>query len=223
MGFNGPLVSSAMVSDYGLRGTFGLDYDVNPCNTVGVFYQTRMDFQFSNAVTHRQQLMLNADITAGDRRAGICQPQPDATAICCLPPTSTTNSGTMCRSIDDIFVNQWAFALGTQLTRGKKKYRLGYSYNTNPGNHGVGGTSGRLPRRPGRGPTVPGLQHGRDQPAPDHRRHRPEGFLVPSLDLDLFAGPTARPRRVWRLASLCGGVLCRSGTDLEIWGRNGSL
>ena len=51
LGVNGPLVSSAMVTDYGLRGTFGLDYAINPCNTVGVFYQTRLDFQFSNAVT----------------------------------------------------------------------------------------------------------------------------------------------------------------------------
>ena len=39
-----------MVTDYGLRGTFGLDYALNPCNTVGVFYQSRMDFQFSNAL-----------------------------------------------------------------------------------------------------------------------------------------------------------------------------
>ena len=38
----------------------------------------------------------------------------------------------------DVFINQWAFALGTQLTRGKMKYRLRYSFNTSPVNHSVG-------------------------------------------------------------------------------------
>lgn len=50
LGFTGPLASTAMVHDYGLRGTFGLDYALSATNTVGVFYQTRMDFTFPNAV-----------------------------------------------------------------------------------------------------------------------------------------------------------------------------
>jgi hypothetical protein len=44
LGFTGPLASSAMVNAYGLRGNFGFDYAMNPCNTIGVFYQTRLDF-----------------------------------------------------------------------------------------------------------------------------------------------------------------------------------
>ena len=40
----------------------------------------------------------------------------------------------------DVFVNQWAFAVGTQLTCGQCKYRLGYAYNTSPINHSVGGS-----------------------------------------------------------------------------------
>ena len=50
LGFTGPLASSAMVNAYGLRGNFGLDYALNSCNTVGVFYQTRLDFTFPDAV-----------------------------------------------------------------------------------------------------------------------------------------------------------------------------
>ena len=50
LGFTGPLVSTAMVNAYALRGTFGLDYDLNDCSTIGAFYQTRMDFDFPNAV-----------------------------------------------------------------------------------------------------------------------------------------------------------------------------
>ncbi len=45
----------------------------------------------------------------------------------------------------DVFVNQWAFAVGTQLTRGQMKYRLGYSYNSNPINHNVGSSLDGFP------------------------------------------------------------------------------
>ena len=50
LGFTGPLASGAMVNAYGLRGNLGLDYALNPCNTVGAFYQTRLDFRFPDAV-----------------------------------------------------------------------------------------------------------------------------------------------------------------------------
>jgi long-chain fatty acid transport protein len=35
-------------------------------------------------------------------------------------------------------VNQWAVAVGAQLTQGKIKYRVGYSWNSNPLNQNVG-------------------------------------------------------------------------------------
>ena len=50
LGFIGPLVGSAMVHSYALRGTFGLDYNLDPANTVCAYYQTSMDFNFPNAV-----------------------------------------------------------------------------------------------------------------------------------------------------------------------------
>lgn len=50
LGFIGPIAGSAMVHDYALRGTVGIDYDLNPCNTIGVYYQTKMGFEFPNAV-----------------------------------------------------------------------------------------------------------------------------------------------------------------------------
>ena len=50
LGFIGPLVGSAMVHAYGLRGTLGFDYELNECNTIGFYYQTKMGFDFPNAV-----------------------------------------------------------------------------------------------------------------------------------------------------------------------------
>ena len=50
LGFIGPIASTAMVHDYALRGTAGLDYKLNDCNTVGLYYQSRMDFEYPNAI-----------------------------------------------------------------------------------------------------------------------------------------------------------------------------
>jgi hypothetical protein len=87
-----------------------------------------------------------------------------------------------------VFVNQWAFAFGTQLTRGKNKFRLGYSYNTNPINHNVGTKLDGFPIAQAE------LQLFQAATTAVINQHRLTGgigrqdFLVPNLDLDLFAG-----------------------------------
>ena len=91
-------------------------------------------------------------------------------------------------ALQDIYVNQWAFAVGAQLTRGKYKYRLGYSYNTNPVNHSVGGN---LDGYPIGQDAVQLFQASSTATIGQHRITAGvgrQGFLVPSLDLDLFAG-----------------------------------
>ena len=45
----------------------------------------------------------------------------------------------------DMMVNQWAVAVGAQLTRGNMKYRVGYSFNSNPINHSVGNNFDGIP------------------------------------------------------------------------------
>ena len=187
MGFTGPLVSSAMVSDYALRGTFGLDYNVTPCNTVGLFYQTRMDFQFSNAVR------------VGNNYSDLEISQPETIGLG-LANHSLCNGNLLLAAdiyyklwenaplYEDIFVNQWAFAVGAQLTHGKLKYRLGYSYNTNPVNHSVGDNLAGFPVGQA---AVQLFQASSTAAISQHRITGGigyEGFLVPNLDLDLFAG-----------------------------------
>ena len=187
LGLTGALVSTAMVNDYALRGTFGLDYDLNPCNTVGVFYQTRMDFDFPNAVRFRDAY--------NDLR--VSQPETVGLGLA----NSSLLGGNLLLAADvyyklwenaplweDLYINQWAFSVGAQLTRGRLKYRLGYSYNTNPINHSVGGNLGGFPVGQS---AVQLFQASSTATINQHRITAGvglEGFLVPTLDLDLFAG-----------------------------------
>ena len=122
---------------------------------------------------------------------------------------------------EDVFVNQWAFAFGAQLTRGKLKYRLGYSYNTNPVNHSVGDRLDGFPVAQADVQLFQATSAAFDQPTPHYRRHRSAGFHRPEPGL----GPVRRwafqrPRRVRGLADLAGHVLRGRGADLEIWRRN---
>jgi long-chain fatty acid transport protein len=187
MGFIGPLSSSAMVNAYGLRGTLGLDYAVNECNTVGAFYQTRMDFHFPDAVRF------------GANYADLNVAQPQTVGLGWANRALMDGNLLLAADVyykdwedaalwDDVFVNQWAFAVGAQLTRGKMKYRLGYSYNTNPVNHSVGDSLDGFPV----GQAAVQLYQASSTATIDQHRITAgigrQGFLVPALDLDLFAG-----------------------------------
>ena len=187
LGFTGPLASSAMVNAYGLRGTFGLDYSLNPCNTVGAFYQTRLDFKFPDSVRF------------GNAYHDLSVSQPETVGLGWANHSLMDGNLLLAADIyyklwenaplwEDVYVNQWAFAVGTQLTRGKLKYRLGYSYNTNPINHSVGGNLDGFPVGQS---AVQLFQASSTATISQHRITAGigrQGFLVPSLDLDLFAG-----------------------------------
>ena len=140
----GLVPNSAMVHDYALRGTFGIDYALNPCNTLGFFYQTKESFQFPNAVlinnTYRD-IDLEQPETLGLGFANRSLMGGDLLLAADIYYKLWEDAA----GYSDIFVNQWAFAFGAQLTRGKMKYRAGYSYNTNPVNHNVGSTFSGLP------------------------------------------------------------------------------
>ena len=187
LGLTGQLVSSAMVHDYGLRGTFGLDYNLTPANTVGVFYQTRMDFDFPDAIRF---LNTYHDLL-------VSQPETVGLGLA----NSSLMDGDLLIAADvyyklwgsvplweDVYVNQWAFAVAAQLTRGKMKYRLGYSYNSNPVNHSVGDSLDGFPVGQA---AVQLFQASSTATINQHRITAGigrQGFLVPTLDLDLFAG-----------------------------------
>jgi len=183
----GLVSNSAMVHDYALRGSLGLDYKLNPCNTIGFFYQTKESFQFPNAIL----------INGTYRDIRLAQPETIGFGLA----NTSLMGGDLLVAADvyyklwedaagysDIFVNQWAFALGTQLTRGKMKYRLGYSYNTNPVNHSVGSTFNGLPVLQDR---IFLLQASETAAISQHRLTAGfgrEDFLFEGVDLDFFVG-----------------------------------
>jgi long-chain fatty acid transport protein len=186
-GFTGPLVSAAMVNAYALRGSFGLNYELNNCNTLGAFYQTRMDFDFPNAVR------------VNNTYRDIYVSQPETVGLG-LANRSLMNGDLLIAAdvyykmwgsaplYEDIYVNQWAFALGAQLTRGQTKYRLGYAYNTNPLNHNVGSELDGFPIAQDE---VRLFQAASMATINQHRITvgvGRQGFIVPSLDVDVFAG-----------------------------------
>src|SRR6185436_2176494 len=49
--YDGPFVGvSAMVPAYGFRGTVGLNYDVTPDTSLGLYWQSKQNFCFQDAV-----------------------------------------------------------------------------------------------------------------------------------------------------------------------------
>ena len=187
LGLVGPLAGSAMVNAYGLRGTFGIDYALDSCNMVGATYQTRMDFNFPDAV--------RLGTTYYD--LNVSQPQTVGLGFA----NHSLMNGDLLLAVDlyyklwqdaplyeSVYLNQWAVAVGGQLTRGKMKYRLGYSYNSDPLNHSVGDNLGPFPV----GQAAVQLFQAASMPTINQHRLTAgigrEGFLIPNLDLDLFAG-----------------------------------
>ena len=67
------LGSTAMVHDYALR-TLGVDYDLNPCNTVGFYYQSKLGFTFPDAVAGEWQLPRPLHRPTRDPRVRLCEP-----------------------------------------------------------------------------------------------------------------------------------------------------
>lgn len=185
----GLVQTTAMVHDYALRGTIGLDYDLNDCNTVSTFYQTKMGFQFPNAFRN--------PLDGTYSNVNVDQPETVGLGFA----NRRFCSGNLLIAADvyyklwenadfyrDIFVNQWVFAVGTQLTRGKMKYRLGYSYNTDPINHNVGSS---LDGHPVLQDQIQFLQASETATINQHRITAGVGrsdLLFRGLDLDLFAG-----------------------------------
>ncbi len=188
-------VNNAMANAYALRGTVGADYALNDCNMLGVFWQTPMSFQFSDAVGISPAGPAGTPTTYQD--LNITQPNTFGMGVA----NHALMGGNLLISADvyyipwdtaalwqDLFVNQWAFGVGTQYSSGSYKFRLGYSYNTNPINHNVGSTLDGFPIGQAN------LQLLQAAAVPLVYQNRltlgvgKEGVMVPNLDLDLFGG-----------------------------------
>ncbi len=219
LGFVGPIVESAMVNAYALRGTVGVDYELNDCNTVGFYYQSKMSFNFPDAVS-----LLGSPAY---RNVNIAQPTTFGLGIA----NRSLMDGNLLLAADvyyklwedaalwqDIMVNQWALALGAQLTRDKMKYRVGYSYNSNPINHSVGSSFDGIA---GVGADAIQLYQASicalRQSAPHHRRRRPAGFAPGDRSRSVCRRTPAGQRQLRPSQHrLAGALLHRPGLHLAL-------
>jgi long-chain fatty acid transport protein len=184
--------NNAMANAYALRATVGADYALNDCNTLGVFWQSPLAFTFSDAVqinplvgpTTYQDLRITQPNTYGLGWANHALMDGNlllSTDVYYIPWSTAA-------LWQDVFVDQWAFAVGTQYTHEGYKFRAGYSYSTNPINHNVGGSLDGFPL----GQSTVQLIQAAAVPLVYKDRLTlgvgKEGVMVPNLDVDLFGG-----------------------------------
>ncbi|TWT56651.1 Outer membrane protein transport protein (OMPP1/FadL/TodX) [Thalassoglobus neptunius] len=123
--------------DYGVRGTFGANYNLGYNTTVGVTYQTKQEFNFNNAVL----LNLGNGNFGGPQDVSLDLPRNVGFGVA----NSSLMNGNLLLAVDVIWKNwddadlfspiyddQWVVQVGSQLTHGRLKYRLGYAYAQNP-------------------------------------------------------------------------------------------
>ncbi len=187
IGFVGPIVGSAMVNAYALRAALGADYALNDCNTLGVFWQTPMAFDFQDSIRFNgvyEDLRITQPTTFGLGWSNHALMDGNLLFAADVYYKEWENANLW----KDLLVNQWAFAFGAQYTRGCYKYRMGYSYNTDPINHNVGSTLDGFPIGQA---NVQLIQAGA-VPLVNQNRFTlgvgREGLLIPNLDVDLFGG-----------------------------------
>ena len=178
LGNVGPFTSSAMVNAYGLRGTIGSTYELNDCNTFGFYYQSKMNFTFQDAVrvgANFQDVKVDQPNTLGFGLANRS-----------LMDGNLLLAGDVYYKLwddaylwQDVLVDQWAIASGAQYTAGSMKYRVGYSYNSDPINHNVGSQLDNLPVLQSELQLYQAANLAAGEPAPHHGRHRSPRRLLP--------------------------------------------
>jgi len=183
---------SAMVPDYALRGSVGVAYDINPCTTFGLYYQTRQHFVFDDAI--RLEIAPNVfDPIVRDVKMDM----PDNIAIGIA--NDSLMDGQLLLAVDvlyklwdsahlyrAVYNNQWVFQAGAQYSTGCMRFRLGYAFAQNPMQDNVGIDAGGVTVG------VDAIQYVQAQMAAinEHRFSAGVGIVdaLPGVDFDLFVG-----------------------------------
>ena len=192
--FDGLFVGSSKATPaYGARGTFGVNYDIDRCTSIGGYYQTKEVFVFEDAITLRPF-------------AGLPGTPLDIEAD--LPPNigfgisnNSLAGGRLLLAADfvykfweeaslfnAIYDNQIVVQLGAQYTTDRAKLRVGYAWAENsmvdvPGNVIAGITP------PGAADAIQFIQG----LASNINQHRVSGGIgvpnvMPGIDLDMYVG-----------------------------------
>ena len=192
--FDGLFVgSSRAVYDYALRGSMGLDYDLGCSTTLGAYYQTKQSYTFNDAIS------LDLGGGAFGPSLDIALDMPDNIGFGIA--NEGLMDGNLLLAVDvlykqwenaDLFRalyrNQWVVQVGSQYTRGRKKFRLGYAYAENPIDPNPGTSAGGITPPGGR----PALEYAQALVGNvgEHRLSGGVGMhdILPGVDIDLLGG-----------------------------------
>ncbi len=149
----GLLENGSSVHGYGIRATLGTTYEVGP-TTLGAYYRSPLSIKYENATKYS---------ATGFYDLTVEQPQEVALGIA----NSSLMNGNLLIEADvtwknweqadfyqDIYKDQTVFGLGAQLTQGKFKWRIGYSYADSPIKGNVGSSVGEATSLVAGGSTV---------------------------------------------------------------------
>ena len=211
--------NSVVTHDYGLRGSFGLDFELSCNTTLAGYYQTTMPYRYDNLLyLSPPGVFMDVDIDQPDNIGiGIANNALMGGDLL-LAADVIYKSWDNCNYWRDLYEDQWVFSMGAQLTRGRWKYRAGYAFSDNP-----------IDRNPGA--TINGVALG--QPIVEYyqatqagviSQHRITGGIgiedvLPGVTVDLFAGAmlpesdqfgthTSVSLKVWYLG---GGITWKFG------------
>ena len=192
--YDGPFVSvGAMVPAYGVRFTTGLNYDVTPDTSLGLYWQSKQNFRFDDAIT------LNLFGGALDITRPIYMDLPENVGIGLA--NRSLMDGRLLLGVDVLFKNwegadlyksvyrgQWVFQFGSQYSFERLRLRAGYVYAENPVKPITVTSAGGITPPGG----FPALQYTQAllSPAGDHRISGGVGVVdvLPGIDLDTYAG-----------------------------------
>ena len=187
--FDGGFVENTSASaDYGLRATFGLNYDMGCQSSVGIYYQTEQGFTYDDNVFirrrfHDLKVEQPANIGLGIANSSLMDGQLLLAADILFKQWGDADFW------GALFDDQWVYQFGAQYSSGPWRLRLGYAYNTNPVRSNVGPNVGPGPLTAGRS-AVEYLQATMAGATSQNRITAGVGYqdILPGVDLDLFAG-----------------------------------
>ncbi len=192
--FDGLFIGSSKATpDYGVRGTIGASFDLNPQTKLGFYYQSKEHFNFENAIVFQPfaglpglpidvNLDLPPNIALGVSNCSL------ANGRLLLAADFLYKFWEDATLFDAIYENQFAVQLGAQYTARRAKFRLGYVWAEDPMIDVPGNViAGITP--PGAANTIQYIQG----LVPNINGSRISGGigipnLMPGIDLDLFAG-----------------------------------
>lgn len=190
--YDGPFVGiGGLTSDYALRGTAGLHYQLTPATTLGTYYQSKQSFRFDHAIRlnvggNPQTLDVNMDL-----------PQNVGIGIA----NQSLMNGNLLLGVDvlykywddaalydAVYDNQLVVQFGTQLTRGRYRLRAGYVWAENPLSSNPGPNLGGVIQDGG----LPVVRYSQALLAVTSQHRMSLGLgvvdVLPGVDLDLMGG-----------------------------------